>query len=183
MSRVIAPINIKDVQEEVIVFLLTLKCIIEPRICIRRKPALSSPISPQTFPWFLLLLLWKFCLWKTQRLLLLSSVFVCLLSDFLSPGWSVCCHEGWTHDPYPPCKGHCFEPVSVRAGLWMYCRCRIDFGTLKTSLNPCWILNLIFPWTQGPVCSADVNECMIYAGTPLSCQNGGTCLNTAGSYR
>ncbi|KAK6490308.1 cubilin [Huso huso] len=35
---------------------------------------------------------------------------------------------------------------------------------------------------QGPICSADVNECQIYAGTPLGCQNGGTCTNTPGGY-
>ncbi|KAH0627495.1 hypothetical protein JD844_003260 [Phrynosoma platyrhinos] len=36
---------------------------------------------------------------------------------------------------------------------------------------------------QGPFCSVDVNECQIYAGTPLACQNGATCINTPGSYR
>ncbi|XP_020662303.3 cubilin [Pogona vitticeps] len=35
---------------------------------------------------------------------------------------------------------------------------------------------------QGPLCSVDVNECQIYAGTPLGCQNGATCENTPGSY-
>ncbi|XP_001377380.2 cubilin [Monodelphis domestica] len=61
------------------------------------------------------------------------------------------------------------------------------------SSNPCQnggtCLNLLDsffclcpPNWMGPVCSVDVNECMIYAGTPLSCHNGATCLNTAGSY-
>ncbi|XP_006894385.1 PREDICTED: cubilin-like [Elephantulus edwardii] len=35
---------------------------------------------------------------------------------------------------------------------------------------------------QGPLCSVDVDECVIYSGTPFSCQNGATCENTAGSY-
>ncbi|XP_036315022.1 cubilin [Pipistrellus kuhlii] len=35
---------------------------------------------------------------------------------------------------------------------------------------------------KGPLCSADVNECEIYAGTPFGCQNGATCANTVGSY-
>ncbi|KAK2531299.1 Cubn [Columba livia] len=35
---------------------------------------------------------------------------------------------------------------------------------------------------QGLLCSVDVNECQIYAGTALGCQNGATCVNTPGSY-
>ncbi|XP_061441668.1 cubilin [Rhineura floridana] len=35
---------------------------------------------------------------------------------------------------------------------------------------------------QGPSCLVDVNECQIYAGTPLGCQNGATCVNALGSY-
>lgn len=35
---------------------------------------------------------------------------------------------------------------------------------------------------DGPSCSNDVNECMVFAGTDLGCQNGGTCQNTRGGY-
>ncbi|RUS68585.1 hypothetical protein EGW08_023653 [Elysia chlorotica] len=35
---------------------------------------------------------------------------------------------------------------------------------------------------QGPQCTQDVNECVIYAGTDLGCQNGATCFNTHGGY-
>ncbi|KAG2458577.1 CUBN protein, partial [Polypterus senegalus] len=35
---------------------------------------------------------------------------------------------------------------------------------------------------QGLTCSEDVNECQVYAGTPMACQNGGNCRNTDGSY-
>ncbi|XP_059827436.1 cubilin [Hypanus sabinus] len=35
---------------------------------------------------------------------------------------------------------------------------------------------------RGPTCSDDINECEVYAGSSLACQNGGTCINTEGSY-
>ncbi|CAM9531973.1 unnamed protein product [Lampetra fluviatilis] len=35
---------------------------------------------------------------------------------------------------------------------------------------------------KGTRCNEDVNECQIYAGTPMGCQNGGTCHNTPGTY-
>lgn len=35
---------------------------------------------------------------------------------------------------------------------------------------------------NGPTCELDVNECSIFAGTDLGCQNGATCYNTMGSY-
>lgn len=36
-------------------------------------------------------------------------------------------------------------------------------------------------WT-GINCDLDVNECALYAGTDLGCQNGATCSNTLGAY-
>lgn len=35
---------------------------------------------------------------------------------------------------------------------------------------------------QGDTCEKDVNECAVFAGTDLGCQNGATCINKAGSY-
>ncbi|XP_078278371.1 cubilin [Rhinoraja longicauda] len=35
---------------------------------------------------------------------------------------------------------------------------------------------------KGPTCSDDINECEVYAGSPLACQNGATCMNTQGNY-
>lgn len=35
---------------------------------------------------------------------------------------------------------------------------------------------------EGSTCEKDVNECAIYAGTDLGCQNGATCTNKLGSY-
>lgn len=32
------------------------------------------------------------------------------------------------------------------------------------------------------MCDADVNECAIFAGTDLGCQNGATCVNKPGGY-
>lgn len=37
-------------------------------------------------------------------------------------------------------------------------------------------------WT-GTTCTQDVNECAIFAGTDLGCQNGASCSNTPGSYK
>lgn len=37
-------------------------------------------------------------------------------------------------------------------------------------------------FTKGPTCSQDVNECALYAGTDLGCQNGGQCVNQFGGY-
>lgn len=36
---------------------------------------------------------------------------------------------------------------------------------------------------QGITCELDVNECGIYAGTDLGCQNGATCVNSQGGFR
>ena len=36
---------------------------------------------------------------------------------------------------------------------------------------------------QGSRCESDVNECTTFDGTDLGCQNGGTCVNTNGSFR
>lgn len=38
------------------------------------------------------------------------------------------------------------------------------------------------PGWEGAVCEKDVNECAIFAGTDLGCQNGATCVNNPGSY-
>ncbi|NP_445784.3 cubilin precursor [Rattus norvegicus] len=36
---------------------------------------------------------------------------------------------------------------------------------------------------KGLFCSEDVNECVVYSGTPFGCQSGSTCVNTVGSFR
>lgn len=36
---------------------------------------------------------------------------------------------------------------------------------------------------EGVNCEVDVNECAIYAGTDLGCQNGADCENTPGGYK
>lgn len=36
---------------------------------------------------------------------------------------------------------------------------------------------------EGKSCSTDVNECAMFAGTELGCQNGASCVNVLGSYR
>lgn len=35
---------------------------------------------------------------------------------------------------------------------------------------------------EGPTCEKDVNECAIFAGTDLGCQNGASCVNKPGTY-
>ena len=49
------------------------------------------------------------------------------------------------------------------------------------------VLGMIFTkecvFLQGPTCDIDVDECTGFRGTELGCQNGATCVNTAGSYR
>lgn len=42
--------------------------------------------------------------------------------------------------------------------------------------------NCVEGWT-GTNCETDVNECAIFAGTDLGCQNGAGCANTPGGYR
>lgn len=39
------------------------------------------------------------------------------------------------------------------------------------------------PNWDGKSCSTDVNECAMFAGTELGCQNGASCVNTPGGYR
>lgn len=39
------------------------------------------------------------------------------------------------------------------------------------------------PQWQGSFCDQDINECELFAGTDLGCQNGATCRNTIGSYQ
>lgn len=38
------------------------------------------------------------------------------------------------------------------------------------------------PSVEGQFCDRDVNECELFNGTDLGCQNGATCLNTVGSF-
>ena len=39
------------------------------------------------------------------------------------------------------------------------------------------------PEYEGLNCETDVNECALYAGTDLGCQNNAVCVNTVGGYR
>lgn len=39
------------------------------------------------------------------------------------------------------------------------------------------------PNWEGETCGIDVNECAMFAGTDLGCQNGAACINALGAYR
>ncbi|KAF7245952.1 Cubilin [Varanus komodoensis] len=80
-----------------------------------------------------------------------------------------------------------------RMGLFFFLIILQIFLRKACSSNPCQnsgtCINLLDSFFclcpsnwQGPFCSVDVNECQIYSGTPLGCQNEATCVNTQGSY-